>query len=720
MKVFLNYEKDVPAPDGFILIETEVDFLRYATSRENLLIRGAELCAWAEAFYGLRNIPVQVVESPGRVLERTFPELSNEQAQEIAQKMSKNLVSSEEISPARVLDACFPSDHSLWHGTPSLEHAARWLLWWLEHNPTPAEKIILEEFASSMEQSAEDESVKNCYRAISAEQAKTLLWRWLGAEEPFTRSTKEFPIELPPQRLNEIKQAWMNFIISSQGTFFTKMKSFPLPSSLRKELALLTAEYFKKNPQFIQRNVLLDIQPYVPNQILAELERRVPPPIPSPLPEEETAVLSWFEREYFPYRRWQASYGDEISRQIVLEHAHTFARWLLERYPRWLLGGEHITYQKSAHLFAHLSNSDTVTFCVILDGMPIWDVDQFLRMMDEINRLTLLQKSYYFSTLPTVTQFAKEALLRGVPPYLVDETDLLGETLPSDRSLGEKLQQTQPGKIWLWRVEQPDKAYHFEQEHRREKKVSIELKMIVQEIKEVVERVPDQFRLCILITSDHGRLMNSRSPCQLPVEDEMVAHGRAAWGTFQRRFPENGFEINESEEWVELYGERFGVKQNLRIAWNESCFGNSNDYEAYPHGGLFPEEVIVPWFLFERDAKIPEPEILIYGEGEADMAGKLSISIRNSSQIALTCQNIEFVGENYHREIDINETIPSLKEQKFERDLSPWPKKSNEGNLIARVVFSLPNGRNFISKITPDLKVKVLYQQSDDLFKDLI
>ncbi len=720
MDILLDPDGDVSNPMDFILIETEVDFLRYATSGEKLFIRGSDLCAWAEAFYSLRNIHVRIVESPSKVLRQVFPELTAEQAREIAQKIDKEFVSPEEISIVHVLSACFPTDNSLWHGESSLEHAARWLIWWLVNNPSPAEKIILGKFASLMEQNAEEEVIKELYRAKDVDHARSLLWRWLGAEKPFIKHLKEFPIELPSQLLDELKQAWMKFIISSQGTFFIEAKTLPLPLFLRKELALLTSEYLKNNPQVLDRKILEAIQPFVSNQILSELEKHVPPPIPSSLPEEESAVLSWFEKEYFPYRRWQASYGDENSRQIVLKLAQNFARWLLERYPKWLLEGQGITYQKFAHLSSHPSDSNVVTFCVILDGMPIWDVDQFLQMISETsNRLTLLQKSYCFSTLPTVTEFAKEALLRGVPPYLVDEMNLLGETLPSNCSPGKKLQQIQPGKIWFWRLEQPDKAYHFAQRDKLEKMVSSELRMIAQEIEEIVKKVPDQIRLNVLITSDHGRLMNSRSPRQLPIEDDMLFHGRAAWGTFQRHFPVCGFEINEDEEWVELYGERFGIRHNLRIAWNESCFGNSNDYEAYPHGGLFPEEVIVPWLLFERDAKIPEPEISIIGEGEEDMAGKLFVSIINPSHITLVCQDIELFGENYFEKISINETIPPLKKQEFEKNLTPWPKKSSVGNLTARIIFSLPNGRNFTEEITPDLKVQVLYQKSDDLFKEL-
>jgi len=720
MEILLDHEQDCPVPDGYILVENEVDFLRLATSGQSLLIRGRELCAWAEGFYSLRNLPVRVVESPGIALRRFFPELTNEQAKEIAQKIGKNFVSSDELSPVYILDACFPKDYPLWHGKPSLEHAAHWLLWWLGHHPTPAEKTILEKFASIMEQCAEDETVKSLYQATNAENAKVLLWQWLGAERPFMRDMKEFPVKLPPQWLQELKQVWMKRIVDSQGAFFAEMKFFPLPSDLRQEFAHLAAEYYLKNPHRLDRTVLGDIQLFVSHKIFSELEKHLPPSEPSTLPEEESAVLAWFEKEYFPYRRWQATYGDENSRQIVLKHAHNFIRWLLKHYPLWLLGGENIAYQKSARLT--INSSDMVIFCIILDGLPVWDASVLLQEISRVSRLTLLTKSYTFTTLPTVTEFAKEALLRGVPPNFTGQTPFLGETLPDNRSPKRHLRDVQPGQVIFWRVEQPDKAYHFEQEDKREKKIFSELQTIVREIEEVVNTTPDNIHLNIFITSDHGRLMNSHSPRQLPLEEGMQAHGRVAWKSCERAFPETGFVIYEKDGWIELDGERFGMRQNhcFRIAWNESCFNSSNGYEAYPHGGLFPEEVIVPWLVFERDAATPELDISISGEGEANMSSKVFISILNSSRMSLECQEIEISGENYLGKITAHKEIPPLDKVIFQEILAPWPSKIIERNLTAKVTFTLPNGKIYTQNVTPDLKVQILYQQSDDLLKDLL
>lgn len=62
-EVLLDRQGDLPAPSGYHVIDSEVEFLRHATDDTSLLIRGERLCAWAEAFYRLRERPFHHQES---------------------------------------------------------------------------------------------------------------------------------------------------------------------------------------------------------------------------------------------------------------------------------------------------------------------------------------------------------------------------------------------------------------------------------------------------------------------------------------------------------------------------------------------------------------------------------------------------------------------------------------------------------------------------------
>lgn len=714
VNILLDYEGDLEAPQDVQVIENEVDFLRYATSGQRLLIRGAQLCAWAESFYALRGQAVQVVESPISALRRAFPELSTEQAREVAEKIGKEHLTIGEISPASLLKALFPHEYSLWQSNPSLENAAHWLLWLLQHNPTDTEAVILKKFTAEMQNRCREASLAELYRPQDKSQAQNLLWRWLGAEEGLLPGWGEFPLELPPQWLKTIQEEWMKRIIVTKGEFFDQMSSFPLPLALRRVLARQTAEYYRENAHQLTRTVIHQLQDYLDPSSLTELTQHLPPQIPSAPPEDEVDVINWFENEYLPYRCWQARFGDDTARRTAVEHAQTFARWLLERYPRWLLKGEYISFQKSARL----TDPTSLTLCIILDGLPAWDAEWFEQELSaRAPRLTLLQKMYCFTALPTVTEFAKEALLRGVPPRHAPQTPALGKVLPDNLSPKKHVKEALPGQVWFWRIEQPDKAYHFEREDKRERQIRAELQSIMQEIEEVIKTIPANIPLKIFLTSDHGRLMNPRAPRQLPLEAGMQAHGRAAWGSFERHFPETGFEVDEQNGWVELYGERFGLAPNLRLAWDEASFAQNNSgIESYPHGGLFPEEIIVPWFVFQRDAQPAKPEIVISGAGEADMSGELQVSILNQSPLALDCRQIRF---SHGITKSVNWSVPPRSEGKFKDTLTPWPPKSLEGKVTAKFLFRQPNGATFTTEINANLQINVLYERSEDLLKDL-
>ncbi|MDW8227249.1 MAG: hypothetical protein RMJ60_05570, partial [Anaerolineales bacterium] len=541
-EILLDPQGDLPAPTGVQIVESEVDFLRYATSGQPLLIGGERLCQWAQDFYTLRGVPVKTVESPCTALQRIFPALSSEQAKELAWKIGHELLSKNELSSVFVLNACFREDYALWQGKPSLHHAARWLLWWLKHDLDEAEAVILDKFAHEMQNQAGNGPIAELYRVQNASQAQALIFCWLGADEKRCSDWGEFPLELPTSVLNRVKDNWIKRIITTNGNFFSDMLAFPLPLTLRQELARLTAEYYHQNPHQLNRAAFQQLDPYLDARNLAELEKVLPPSIPSSLPDEETAVLEWFENEYLPYRRWQSNFGDESARQVAVQHAQTFARWLLERYPHWLLEGEYLAFQKSSHL----TDPNALILCIILDGLPAWDAGWIIQELSaRTPRLTLLQKAFCFTALPTVTEFAKEALLRGVPPIHAPQTPPLGKILPDNRSPSRCIKEVAVGQVWFWRVEQPDKAYHFEREDKRERKVQVELQSILEEIRQVVQDIPDTVRLNILLTSDHGRLMNPITPCQLKADAGMQTHGRAAWGKIERNFPESGFVIDK-------------------------------------------------------------------------------------------------------------------------------------------------------------------------------
>lgn len=715
-EILFDCAGDLPTPPGYQVIESEIDFLRYALVDAQLLIRGERLCAWAESFYALRGRPYRFQESPRAALQRVFPELTQEQASGLARKMRMTAISYDQISARFVLEQCYPNDFTVWQVGPSREHAARWLLWLYLRQPDAAESIILRHFAQLLKQQAGNQPEAQVYQAVNEQQAKTLLDAWLGLGTNRPIGLGEFPLEIPTEMLNETKSGWMKRLIETKGAYFERMLEIPLPVALRQEIAQLSVQFYEQHPLQLTSDVIRRLQPYLPTQKLSRLEDRVSLPEPAPLPDEEQAVLNWFQAEYLPYRRWQARHGDGQAQTTVRHHGRSFAHWYLTRYPQWLLHPGWLSFQQASRL-RELSE-DVLVFCVILDGLPAWDAEDFARAASaKIDRLQLQQKSYCFAPLPTVTEFAKDALLKGVPPRLAPEYPPLGRILPDNASPVRGLEDMQPGNLVFWRIAQPDTAYHFEADNKRERQVRAELEVVLGAVQEVVETLPSHIPLQIIVTSDHGRLLNPKSPRQLPVFSEMQAHGRVAWGKSDQQFDESGFAINDESGWIAVHGERFEMSHDMLIAVGEDSFQNTKSgSEPYPHGGLFPEEAIVPWFVFERDARQPDVSITVNGKGEAESVGTMTIRMINLGRVSLQCLTVTL---SHGAQANGIWSVPPLQETEFTVSLHPWPARANLATLKANLLFRQPSGRTFVIEVTPSFEVQALYERDDSIFEDL-
>lgn len=715
-EVLLDPQGDLPAPTGYQVINTEVDFLRYATEDIPLLVRGQRLCAWAESFCHLRGRPYHYQESLSAVLQRSFPNLSQQQAARLAHRIGVQTAPAEPVSAASVLNSCYPEAYTLWQGTPSIEHAAHWLLWLCANSPDDAESILLKRLANSWEHQLRDSPESTVYRAVNPKQAELLLRRWLGVAEPELDTLGEFPLEVPAPMLKEIRSAWLKRIIGSNGAYFPEMLTFPLSIGHRQELAQLTATFLEENPAHLTYNLLCQIRPYLSTASTAALQQRLPPPEPTSMPQDPLAVLEWFRTDYLPYRRWQAHFGEEDARKCVVDRAQVFAQWYLSRYPSWLFQPGWLSYQNSASLFD--SHSEYLTLCVVLDGLPAWDAEDFARDVSaRIERLQLQAQSYCFAPLPTVTEFAKDALLKGVPPRLAPQYSPMGTVVPDGSSPLPALQDAGPGQVVFWRVAQPDAAYHFETHDKRARQVGAELEVIVKTIQQIVEGLPARLPLQIIVTSDHGRLLNPKSRRCLSVPEGMEAHGRVAWGRLHQVFEDNGFAIDESSRVIAIHGDRFEMAYDMVIAWGEESFLSSKGgFDPYPHGGLFPEEAIVPWFVFMRDAELPDLDITVTGKGEAGNSGELMVNIANPGRVALECLAISL---STGLQMSGNWPVSPLSQASFTVPANPWPAKADLQSLRAELLFRQPNGATFRRGVAPELIVRSLYERDDSIFEEL-
>lgn len=91
-KILLDREGDAICPEGYLRIETEVDFLENALSMQGLLICGDRLCDWATIFFNGRGVEYGEIISPARDLQKLYPDLTKDQAQFIGEMIRDDYV----------------------------------------------------------------------------------------------------------------------------------------------------------------------------------------------------------------------------------------------------------------------------------------------------------------------------------------------------------------------------------------------------------------------------------------------------------------------------------------------------------------------------------------------------------------------------------------------------------------------------------------------------
>jgi hypothetical protein len=252
------------------------------------------------------------------------------------------------------------------------------------------------------------------------------------------------------------------------------------------------------------------------------------------------------------------------------------------------------------------------------------------------------------------------------------------------------------------------------------KEIEGQLSTIAQKIVEVANSIPTAVPLKIIVTTDHGRFLGV-SKRNVAVPANMQAHGRAAWGKTDITFDKTGYQIKD--DLVYLSKDRFGLQSDdAAVILTDSAFIN----DAYPqeistHGGLFPEEVVIPWMVFERNVEKPELDVTVSGEGRANQPGIATITVLNPSIVDISIKKLELdFGSENNFIFDLSLDVAGLDQGKSELNIMFWPSSEQIALCKAVAVVRMPDGEEFIVKPSIDkMKVVELYTRDKSLLEGL-
>ncbi|MDI3340914.1 MAG: hypothetical protein QJR03_10320 [Sphaerobacter sp.] len=722
--IWLDDHRESPPPPYARLIEDEVALLRAIATEESLFVRGESLCRWARSIAQSRNWRVLEIGQPSEDLRAACPSLTSDEATDLIDRLGPRLWDLDRpLRPREVAHVLWGED--FWIGPTGRDHAAHWLCWLIDHNPTGGAAALVGTISDQW-RSETVEPLARCYQASDRVSAMAVLEEWLGlAVDAPDREWPAFPLSpLPPTISRALHQLIRQRLIETDGTIIGSWLDEPLSRDVTLLVAREAKTFFRNHPNRLQSDVIGQLARILTPTDIDELRRLRPPADPGDPPADVRAVVKWYREQYLPWREWTVGTQEPSALERARELGRQFGLWYLSAYLRLWMGGEGhdlLTWIRTRQL--QESTPSWVTLLLVLDGLGNRDLPVLLKQITETTtRLVVRSNDVSLAPLPTVTEFAKPALLHGLPPDLVQFDE--GPDVPMSRltAVIDALNSAAPGTVIAWRLVEPDRTYHQARDwNELQHDVAGRLTAIARQLGEVVERVSAEIRLRIVLTSDHGRLLG-RSRRTLRVPAGCQSHGRAAWGTIRQdglEFRDRGYIVKGDVAILDASTYRLPEEHVHFVSLTDACF-ETNDgrggEEWFPHGGVFPEEVFVPWIELTRDSQIFSPELALTGHGRAQGAGHLELSIMNSNEFPLVVEWIELrVGEQARR-IPLRATVGPQTRETVHSAVEHWPTREECQRTTAVVDYRLPNGdmrSQPVSAIT--LESEALYEKTNIL-----
>jgi len=442
-----------------------------------------------------------------------------------------------------------------------------------------------------------------------------------------------------------------------------------------------------------------------------------------------TQAVDWARNEYLPYKFWVDSAGF-IDKDIFKE-GEKFADLFYSHYEKTSYHSENYSYRFLHKHLETIKDNDTIII-LILDNFNY----RYLKLLKSAllkNNFIIKKESPFISLLPTETEISKPSIINGsrekiqttknyekifidtwssyFPSYNLHYVGKLNQL--NEIELGEK-------NLILINYLQIDKELHqaYEKTNVEHKKI---VKFYLTELSNTISKFWSNNNIKnngkILFISDHGStLIDTNLPNNIDVN------------YFKR------FNSEPSHRFLKLSNDEFSeLKDNKNISdelyfIDKNLSGNDENYiiakgynrfkdigeKFFVHGGLLPEEIIVPGGSIELLSEITKPIIVNLKKDKFRYLVKEAIQLRvaNPNDISIKDLVIEVSSDDFVMlEVKVEELKPA-EDSIIEEEIKIRNDKLNE----LRIHFAYSIGNEILSEERKfPIQVKKFVQQSIDL-----
>jgi len=421
---------------------------------------------------------------------------------------------------------------------------------------------------------------------------------------------------------------------------------------LEPELACLTG-FLRSHPQLCTKPLLASIRAKFSElpgagETINALEPCVRPEIP-PEPSADWSCqewLDWVAKDYIPYRSWALDYQPDDSTVSTLSSA--YENWLYSAYPSLLNKADPLVMSTCQHVRKLVAEGDLVLW-VLVDNLSLLWADRLLQELCKEGLHLSCPQALQLSMLPSETSCSRSSALLGATPVdlqgvkdsnaeFVERWNARGvkarwlENLDIDRHSdvldADLLLYIYPG-LDQW-AHTPD----HELDNRREEHLLMRTRTLAASVARAMVALGEVKRTRLIISSDHGStrldgVHRVKVPASAAETEDYKRH---------RRFVQvTQLSSLNDVEWFRLDAGQFGLVHDVGVARGFRYIDQKP--KGFTHGGLLPEETVVPLLVLESGA-VPTENLLSFEQiSEPIIRGKpqeLQLAVSNELDLPVT------------------------------------------------------------------------------------
>ena len=437
-------------------------------------------------------------------------------------------------------------------------------------------------------------------------------------------------------------------------------------------------DILKEHPDFVSQTIIGQIKTiFSPiysliGKKIEKLYDLIVPPKPESIENnwDLNQVKDWLTRKYIPYYDWLLRNNKHD--EEFLNIGDSFSVWL---YDNWEDVKNNSNLFVSNWLYNNSSSftkPDKFNIILIIDNLS-WTHSELLQSLFYEKDLQKIKIEPYFSMLPSETETSKKCLLSGKSRYIeIDQktyTDILDKGwIPFFNSSNfiyvpnldefEKM-KLEKGKSYFVNYHSVDVTLHQEKAKlglTHDKQVKNLLTDLTDRVSNYLAEKNIISDSIIHIISDHGSTkLHSDTKNDIDVKSFKKKENKRISDRFVFLSDEEFTSLPDNLKYDAFFLDknRFGLPYHCLSARRGNTFKNYS-FNSYVHGGLLPEEVVIPHLVFEKiEIKIDNPIITLLREKFRYKVEEIEILIENLNDLPLENLQLKILNSNV-------ESLPKL------------------------------------------------------------